>query len=590
MAEQESSNKKRFVIGLDFGTTYTGFAYSDSSLSPDDVHSIQIVHEWPGTGSNTTKEKVPSQIAYGNFHDGETEAWGFLIPPNVKRHSWLKLRLDKAIEWPELQFWRFITGGIENLDLGEKEDDSDDNPPAPPGKRPVDMITDYLRGVNNHAIKCLEKQFGTPLLKTMAFEVVVTVPAVWSDRAKDLTYKAVGQAGFGSYKFQMSMVTEPEAAAVYTLKALKAETGGSSIQVGDQFVLCDAGGGTVDIISYKVCSVSPHFQVEEAAIGTGDKCGSTFIDRSFKKWLKKKLGATDYDRIKKERLMIGSKIMNEFESLKMQFTGTRPHGQKLTLPRELGIDDDPSRNIEDGEILVTPDDLREMFDPHVNRTLELIEEQVETVTANGGTVKHILLVGGFGGSDYLFKRVQEYAGPHDIEVRKPRFPWSSVVRGAVARGLEAEGNHLVRVRMCRRHYGTPVSQSWDPYIHDEDDAYTDELTNAKMARGQMKWLLEKGDTLNASEPKRAAIECCRTFKPSDSRMFGAQLAACDENFAPRRYQDNSVYNICRLRADLSSVPTSKFLRARSRVGGDYYFIGMVHGWKRKCCACSNICL
>jgi hypothetical protein len=103
--------------------------------------------------------------------------------------------------------------------------------------------------------------------------------------------------------------------------------------------------------------------------------------------LKKKLGVTDYSRIKKEKLMSGSKIMNEFETLKTTFTGTGPQGIGLTLPRELDIDDDSSRQIEDGEILVTVDDLREMFDPHVDRTLELIEEQVDAVTINGEAVK-----------------------------------------------------------------------------------------------------------------------------------------------------------------------------------------------------------
>lgn len=111
------------------------------------------------------------------------------------------------------------------------------------------------------------------------------------------------------------------------------------------------------------------------------------MDRKFKAWLKKKLGTTLYNKIKKEKLMTGSKIMNEFEKLKTSFTGTRPNGIGLTLPREVGIDEDPSRQIEDGEILVMANDLREMFDPQINKTLELINGQVSTVMAKGGKVK-----------------------------------------------------------------------------------------------------------------------------------------------------------------------------------------------------------
>lgn len=50
------------------------------------------------------------------------------------------------------------------------------------------------------------------------------------------------------------------------------------LQVGDVFVLCDAGGGTVDLISYKVTQTSPTFKIEEAAVGSGAKCGASFIE------------------------------------------------------------------------------------------------------------------------------------------------------------------------------------------------------------------------------------------------------------------------------------------------------------------------
>src|SRR3954462_5521354 len=75
------------------------------------------------------------------------------------------------------------------------------------------------------------------------------------------------------------MVTEPEAAAIYTLKGMLEGYNKAEINVGDVFVLCDAGGGTVDLISYKITQVQPTFRIEEAAIGSGDKCGATYVDR-----------------------------------------------------------------------------------------------------------------------------------------------------------------------------------------------------------------------------------------------------------------------------------------------------------------------
>ena len=63
--------------------------------------------------------------------------------------------------------------------------------------------------------------------------------------------------------------------------------------------------------------------------------------------------------------------------------------------------------------------------------------------------------------------------------------WSAVVRGAVARGLEPDGEGLVDLRKCRVHYGTPVSVEFDSSIHDPSDAYTDEFTGRKMAKGRL---------------------------------------------------------------------------------------------------------
>ena len=87
----------------------------------------------------------------------------------------------------------------------------------------------------------------------------------------------------------LQIISEPEAAAIYALHAMDPH----SIQVGDTFVLCDAGGGTVDLISYTVSALKPILQVEEAAMGSGRICGSTFLNRIFQKFLVEKLGLNE---------------------------------------------------------------------------------------------------------------------------------------------------------------------------------------------------------------------------------------------------------------------------------------------------------
>lgn len=84
----------------------------------------------------------------------------------------------------------------------------------------------------------------------------------------------------------LRIISEPEAAAVYALDVLDPHI----IEVGNTFVLCDAGGGTVDLISYTVTALKPRLEIKAATTGTGSLCGSSFLNRKFEKFLEDKLG------------------------------------------------------------------------------------------------------------------------------------------------------------------------------------------------------------------------------------------------------------------------------------------------------------
>ena len=82
----------------------------------------------------------------------------------------------------------------------------------------------------------------------------------------------------------LHIITEPEAAAMYALDVMDPH----NLKVGDTFVLCDAGGGTVDLISYTVSALKPILKITEASPGSGSLCGSTFLNRIFQKFLRDK--------------------------------------------------------------------------------------------------------------------------------------------------------------------------------------------------------------------------------------------------------------------------------------------------------------
>lgn len=386
-----------------------GVAFHERTSAYVKVDEIHQLMDWP----KTTAEKIPSEVSYQN--DG-TVSWGYDISPTARKLVWTKLELDEQRPSEELRMILEVLSGMGNLDLARLRGNG--GLPSYPGKDPVDIVADFLGKVREHTLIELARRYRPELLKTLPIDLVITVPAVWSDIAKDRTFRAVSKAGFNEQYFPSLratlMVAEPEAAAIYTLRSLKDSKTGEDILPGDCFVLCDAGGGTVDLISYRVKTVSPSFSVEEAAIGTGDKCGGSFVDRNFRTWLEKRLGPSDYEKIAGEEGEIGAggmmepklmKMMKAFTVVKMTFTGD-PAEHFLPLPKPLNqADDDDRRGIIDGELRMTEyvspyykivvgytnnccsQDLREVFDPCIEKTLRLIGGQIDQVRRTGSSVK-----------------------------------------------------------------------------------------------------------------------------------------------------------------------------------------------------------
>lgn len=136
----------------------------------------------------------------------------------------------------------------------------------------------------------LREKLGQSVVESIPMEFVVTVPAIWSEQAKEKTRLACLQVPIiRDSKWPVHLVSEPEAAALYALHGMDPH----GLKVGDTIVVVDAGGGTVDLISYTIIKLIPTLEIEEAAPGSGGLCGSTYLNQRFAKFLKAKLGKLD---------------------------------------------------------------------------------------------------------------------------------------------------------------------------------------------------------------------------------------------------------------------------------------------------------
>jgi molecular chaperone DnaK (HSP70) len=154
---------------------------------------------------------------------------------------------------------------------------------------------------------------------------------MWSDAAKATTIEAAQAAGFGSRSIDsIHIITEPEAAALSVLMPRVGFGSVTGLENGPQNILiCDCGGGTVDIVTYKVMLKDGKVNFEELLVGVGAMCGSTFIDRNFNKWMIEKFGEA-YTKIDPELRGPSSNFFRQFEVAKKNFSGPN-HTKRIDI-------------------------------------------------------------------------------------------------------------------------------------------------------------------------------------------------------------------------------------------------------------------
>ncbi|KAL8840764.1 MAG: hypothetical protein Q9170_001202 [Blastenia crenularia] len=479
---EEYGMERKIIMAVDFGTTFSGLAWAQTRKPENQSTVIQWPDATSGGLEGATSDKVPTMSAEK------------------------VLRLDPA-----------QARGTSNLAV--KYPDPNAAPPAY-GRGSEELVKDYLTALRTHAERILRHKLPQSALASTAIEFVITVPAVWSDRAQASTRRCAEMAGMGKGS-SLHMITEPEAAAMYALDAMDPH----NIKVGDTFVLCDAGGGTVDLISYKVSALKPVLQITEAAPGSGSLCGSTFLNRIFHKFLVDKLSNDPNwdDDVLEE-------AMKRFE---------------VTI-----------------------------FEPVIKEVIALVEGQIKATKAQ---VKAVLMVGGFGQSVYLRDRLRQAIAPRGIELMQSPNGWTAVVRGALMKGLISTNSNFTAVnisgRFARKSYGIEISRRFEEgkddmgrrvYCPFEGDYYI----------VKMDWFIKKGDTVTENKPQRLSYtqNHCVTGPPPS--LISMPIYTCTEtdDLGPSTYLDARARQVVTVSADLSRIPLYQIPKAVGADGLQYFEI------------------
>ncbi|KAF5701662.1 Hsp70 chaperone protein [Fusarium mundagurra] len=482
------------IFGIDFGTTYSGVAWAYSRQPK----GIEVVTSYDAEMNNCSDlEKVPTQLLYD---DEEVAAWGYSIPEDEIGLKWFKLLLledsDITAEMSKSSQIREARKFLE-----ESNDDA------------VDAVANFLRKLWGHAMDAIIRKYGDELVGQSRFHVVVTLPAIWPPYAQQRMKQAVKMSGILDKRLcgetTLHFISEPEAAALATVEDLSQLP---TIKKGDTLVICDAGGGTVDLISYVVESTKP-FTVKECVKGDGGLCGGIFLDENFLKLIKSKVSSTSWRNVSKadEKKFLD----NEWErGIKKGFCG-QDKSWMVSLPEGCrGVFSQGSKRKR--HLQLSSNDVLSVFTPVVDEIKKLVGRQTQAIQNKyGRPAKYVILVGGFGRSRYLFDKLKT---------------------STKATVLQSSGSKPHRV--CDKVW-SEERQEW-------------------RAENQMKWFLREGNNIYTKRPIRSSYT--RLFPDGDEHTgpIVQEIFSCSTS-PPPRARGPTVGKLCEIHwtreVKLETLPT-----------------------------------
>ncbi|KAF5326409.1 hypothetical protein D9611_000946 [Ephemerocybe angulata] len=541
---QKPADEGRMSISIDFGTTFSGVAYGSARIAGGQVQQIL---NWPG--SFETFRKIPTCLLYDEM--GQVIAWGLEAKnasPMVgtSKCEWFKLFLephalrDEASVDPRL-------------------------PEIPPGKKPIDLIIDFLTCLWEYAKDQITRDIGAVADLNTA-EVWLTVPAAWDAKGCEIMREAAiaaglvasSRAGDTAWRDRLKIITEPEAAAVHCAHL----TNLHHLKPSQNFIVCDAGGGTVDLAVYKIIGQMTHLEIAEMCARSGANCGSLFLDLRFRELVKTLL--SDHPAHLDPASL--AYFMHSFsETDKLNYAGVEDDDNMFHFTC-FNVEDphDPSVGLINGQLSIPGNLLRrEVFDPVVNQVIQLLEEQLARVEQ---PVHALLLVGGFAGSEYLKQRVESQFGARIRMIARPPDADTATLRGAAQYGLAKRA--LVSTVISPRSYIMKVKlpaeqEDWlkrPAYIKNND-------AGVSICENRLQYLVSKGAIIRKGQ--RLTTKFCKfSQSPSDS-SFVATLFTSDSDKIMRYTDEGETLELCKWTVDLTSLPTFQQNAASSNMAGFY---------------------
>ncbi|KAL3880082.1 hypothetical protein ACJMK2_032351 [Sinanodonta woodiana] len=455
-------SNKPIVAAIDFGTTYSGYAFSfghDFQVDPLKISCTNYFNARSGAGMSL---KTPTCILFSpdeRFHSFGYEA----------EEKYSDLLMDGEYQaWYYFRRFKMILYNGQDLKRDTKWQ-------APNGKPfpAIKIFSCAIEYLVNHMLSTMEgKMVG---VKREDVHWVLTVPAIWDDKAKNFMRTAAEMAGIKGEN--LSIALEPEAASFYCkylpVEKLSDKSEISCFETGKRYLVLDAGGGTVDITVHEVIQGG---HLRELFKANGGPWGGTTVDEAFIEFLKSLCGQETLARLERDFKDDLMDILSEFEVKKR--TVSPELDQKVTLKIPISLheifQEDHGQTFREavaerpdlqGKLVFAGDKMRvepSLMKSFFQKTCDTIVGHVMSLFAKPelSGLSIILMVGGFSESPMLRHAIQ--TSFPQMRVVVPNEAGLAVLKGAVIFGHQPK---IVYSRVSKYTYGIKVireAKSDDP--------------------------------------------------------------------------------------------------------------------------------
>ncbi|XP_052674336.1 heat shock 70 kDa protein 12A-like [Crassostrea angulata] len=450
------------VAAIDFGTTFSGYAFSflhDYNRDPLKISA----NTWTAGVGNLVSLKTSTCILFDStqkFHSFGYEA--------EEKYSNLALD-DQHHDW--YFFKRFKMMLYSKMGLTRKTLLEDDK-----GKRmeAMKVFSSAIGYLKDHMLTTCKKQLTD--IEQSDIMWVLTVPAIWTDSSKQFMREAAEKVGICADKLMIAL--EPEAASLYCMhQPVQKDNENFTFGVfksGAKYMVVDAGGGTIDITVHEV---QENGTLKELHKANGGDWGGTKVDAAFTSLLADIVGNNVMEAFSSMHKYDFLEFLREFEVKKRTITPQLSEKVTFKVPINLletfritypGSDTKTaitSKSKYKNKLTWIGDKLRmdaelskALFDESCKKIVDHIKQLFRHSTVKD--VPSILLVGGFAESPMLQVAIKEAF--KDKKVIVPQDAGLAVLKGAVLYGHEPK---TISARVCKYTYGVRVSEIFNDAIH-----------------------------------------------------------------------------------------------------------------------------